>query len=219
MNLFLINNYTMIIKKILLPILISFVLFSCDNRVKKDMGKISLEIFVYNQPSKNIYDAVRIPISKMYFKDDNFIEVMPDDKKQIPFAFITGDKYARFNNLEKINDIKKFYSLAKKNFGVKFVNDSIQNYSSKKMLTDTSFNGYNYKRVAIATKKDYTVFYIHQTDTILPFSLSKQFDKDFHGILNRVDTYEIENDRFTSLRMTISDTIPSIFFNALKNLK
>ncbi|WP_155960815.1 hypothetical protein [Flavobacterium daejeonense] len=208
-------------RKILLLILFSFALFSCDNREKKTMGKISLEIFVYNQPSKNIYDAVRIPISKMYFKDNNFIEVLPDfeNRKQIPFAFITGDKYARFNNLEKINQITKFYDLAKKNFGVKFINDSIQNYTSKKILTDTSFNGYNYKRVAIATKKDYTVFYIHQTDTILPFSLSKQFDKDFHGILNRVDTYEIEKDRFTSLRMTISDTIPSNFFNALNNLK
>lgn len=212
----------MIIKKTLFLLLVSFVLFSCDNRVKRNTGKISLEIFVYNQPSKNIYDAVRIPISKMYFKDDNFIEVLPNfenDNKQIPFAFISGDKFARFNNLNKINDIQKFYSLAKKNFGVKFINDSIKNYSSKKILADTSFNGYNYKRVAIATKEDYTVFYIHQTDTILPFSLSNQFDKDFHGILNRVDTYEIKKDRFTSLRMTISDTIPATFFNALKSLK
>jgi hypothetical protein len=212
----------MIIKKTLFLLLVSFVLFSCDNRVKRNTGKISLEIFVYNQPSKNIYDAVRIPISKMYFKDDNFIEVLPNfenDNKQIPFAFISGDKFARFNNLNKINDIQKFYSLAKKNFGVKFINDSIKNYSSKKILADTSFNGYNYKRVAIATKEDYTVFYIHQTDTILPFSLSNQFDKDFHGILNRVDTYEIKKDRFTSLRMTISDTIPATFFNALKSLR
>ena len=212
----------MIIKKALFLLLVSFVLFSCDNRIKRNMGKISLEIFVYNQPSKNIYDAVRIPISKMYFKDENFIEVLPNFEnynKQIPFAFISGDKFARFNNLNKINDIKKFYSLAKKNFGVKFINDSIKNYSSKKILPDTSFNGYNYKRVAIATKEDYTVFYIHQTDTILPFSLSNQFDKDFHGILNRVDTYEIKKDRFTSLRMIVSDTIPATFFNALKSLK
>lgn len=212
----------MIIKKTLCLILISFALFSCDNKVKKNMGKISLEIFVYNQPSKNIYDAVRIPISEMYFQNENFIEVLPNienDNKHIPFAFISGDKFAPFNNLDKINDIKKFYNLATKNFGVKFINDSIKNYSSRKILTDTSFNGYNYKRVSIATKEDYTVFYIHQTDTILPFSLSSQFDKDFKGILNRVDTYEIKKDRFTSLRMTVSDTIPQNFFNALKGLK
>jgi hypothetical protein len=212
----------MIVKKMLFVLLISFLLFSCNNGIKKDIGKISLEIFVYNQPSKDIYDAVRIPISKMYFKNENFIEVLPNlqnGEKQIPYAFITGDRYARFNNLNKINDIKNFVSLAKKNFGVKFINDSIKNYSLKKMLADTVFNGYNYKRVAISTKEDYTVFYIHQTDTILPFSLSKQFDKDFKGILNRVDTYEIKKDRFTSLRMTVSDTIPNNIFNALNSIK
>jgi hypothetical protein len=212
----------MILKKTLILLFIAVLFISCNNRTKKDIGKISLEIYVYNQPSKNIYDAEKMNISTMYFKDDNFIEVLPNfnhDNHHIPYAFISGDKFAKFNDLNKINELSRFYNIAKKNFGVKFLNDSIKNYDIKKMLSDTSFNGYNYKRVAIATKEDYTVFYIHQTDTILPFSLSKQFDKDFNGILNRVDTYEIKKDRFTSLRMTVSDTIPSKFFKALKSIK
>ncbi|WP_346986137.1 hypothetical protein [Chryseobacterium sp. POE27] len=35
----------------------------------------------------------------------------------------------------------------------------------------------------------YTRFYIYPTDTILPYSIYKHAEKDYHGRLERIDSY------------------------------
>lgn len=213
-------------KKVLITsILIMTIILTvgCNQRKKVKSGRIDIEMYIYPDASLGGEEAIHFPISRLYFSGDNFIEVLPkytDSISQLPFVFIqNGEKYTRFKDFNTISDIDvaKFKDVAKKTIGVKFKNDSITDFSKREALTDTVFNGFNYKRYKIVSPDAYTVFYVHQTDSLLPFSLSNQFDKEARGILNRVDTYEMKEDRFTSLRLTLNDTIPADIFKALKS--
>lgn len=195
------------------------VLFGCNGKTKMKSGCIKLEVFVYNDPGRNLYDSYRLPISTLYFLDDEFIEQVPVVKDTAgfpPFAYIREGMFTPLNTLAKKKDLLDFYPLSKKNFGAVFVNMPVPNYDKRIGLPDTSFNGYQYKRFRVVSQEEYSVFYIHQTDTILPFSLGSQVEKDYGGILNRIDTYEIKNDRFISLRMHVSKGIPEMIYSSLK---
>lgn len=209
--------------KNLLLILFSVIIFTSCTKNRKENGKIDVQLLVYNNPSVDPYDVFLMPISTMYFKKNTFIETVQEYKEGMPlsepsFALIKNNQFDVFSDLNSIAEVKPNKDLKTKNVGVKFVTD-IVDYNRRVNLTDTVLNGMKYKRARIVSDSVYTVFYIHQTDTILPFSLSPQFDKDYHGVLNRVDTYEKKHDRFTSLRMVVSDTIPERFYNALKQVK
>ena len=203
---------------ILFSILVT--LSSCNKEIKVRTGRIDIELIVFNNASDEPENAIHIPISKMYFRDNNFIEVL-QHKDDFPYVLIKENKFSKFENLSNLNMLTadRFIDLKEKNIGVKFVNDTVRNFEERKVMTDTAFNGYNYKRYSISDENTFAVFYVHQTDSVLPFSLSNQFDNEAKGILNRVDTYEIKEDRFTSLRMTLNDTIPKNFYEALKSLK
>ncbi|WP_313262343.1 hypothetical protein [Sphingobacterium sp.] len=209
-------------KKYLFYLLGLLVISSCA-KPKRANGRIDIQMMVYNDPSNDPYNSFLLPISTMYFKDDLFIENIQEYKDGIPlenlsYSIVKGNKFGVFSNLNDITEVKVDKDLKDKNVGVKFVNDVV-NYNTRENLSDTVLNGINYKRARIVNDSVYTVFYINQTDTILPFSLSPQFDKDYDGILDRVDTYEKNHDRFTSLRMTLNDTIPQRYYNALNLLK
>lgn len=193
---------------------------SCNDRKIKRSGKIDVQLLIYNNPIDEPYDVYFMPISTMFFEKNNFIEIIPQYgdssiMRKEKFALIKNEHFQIFDDLNSVASLHPETPLKDKNVGVKFVND-IVDYYKKENMADTTFNGFNYKRVRIVSDTAYTVFYIHQTDTILPFSLSPQFDKDYNGILNRVDTYEKYRNRFTSLRLLVSDTIPEKYYKALK---
>lgn len=209
--------------KNLILILLVIISFSSCNKSKRESGKIEVQLMVYNNPSVDPYDAFLMPISTMYFKQNTFIETLQQYKDGVPlpeqsFALVKDNLYDVFSDLNAISEVKPNKAVKTKDVGVKFDTD-IVDYNRRENLTDTVLNGLKYKRARIVSDSVYTVFYIHQTDTILPFSLSPQFDKDYNGVLNRVDTYEKKHDRFTSLRMNVSDTIPQRFYNALKQVE
>lgn len=197
-------------------------LTSCSEKKTKRNGKIDVQLLIYNNPTEDPYDMFVLPISTMYFEKNNFLEIVQNYENGLPtgqgFALVNKESYAVFDDLNSISEIKPNLPLKDKNVGVKFVND-IVDYSKRENLADTILSGLKYKRARIVSDSAYTVFYIHQTDTILPFSLSKQFDKDYNGVLNRIDTYEKFENRFTSLRLSVSDTIPKQYYNALKQVK
>ncbi len=195
-------------------------LLGCDSKIRMKSGCIRLEVFVYNDPGGNIHDSYRLPLSTLYFLGNEFIEQLPDMSDTTgfpPFAYIREGMFAPLNGLTENKEPLNFHPLSKKNFGAVFVNIPVPNYENRVELPDTSFNGYNYRRIRITSKEDYSVFYIHQTDSVLPFSLARQVEADYGGILNRIDTYEIINDRFISLRMHVSNGIPEMVYSKLKN--
>lgn len=201
-------------------VFLSLLLLACDSKIRMKSGCIRLEVFVYNDPGGNLSDSYRLPLSTLYFLDSEFIEQLPEMSDTAgfpPFAYIREGMFAPLNGLTENKEPLDFHPLSKKNFGAVFVNMPVPNYANRVELPDTSFNGYNYRRIRITSKEDYSVFYIHQTDSILPFSLAPQVETDYGGILNRIDTYEVTNDRFISLRMHVSKGIPELVYSTLKN--
>ena len=201
-------------------ILVLLILVSgCRDKIRMQSGSIKLEVFVYNDPEGNLQDSYLLPLSTLYFLGDHFIEQLPDMSDTTgfpPFAYIREGKFAPLYGLTENEKPLSFYPLSKKNFGAVFVNMPVPHYANRVELPDTSFNGYNYRRIRIRSNEDYSVFYIHQTDSIPPFSLAPQVEADYGGILNRIDTYEITNDRFISLRMHVSKGIPEMVYSTLK---
>lgn len=204
----------------LFSLLLLLLLVGCKSPHKMKAGTISLEVFVYNDPEKNLYNSYRLPISTLYFLDNDFIEKVPptpDSMALNNYAYIQKGLFIKLDNLSGIKTIKATLPLSAKKFGAVFVDKPVPFYEKREELRDTVFNGYNYRRVRIVTGMEYSVFYIHQVDSVIPYSLAPQFDKDYHGILNRIDSYDKVNGRFISLRMKVTPGIPELIYKSFKN--
>jgi len=198
-------------------------LSACDGRARRTAGRIDIRLIVYSDPENDPYDMFVLPVSTIYFARNCFLEAIPElgggSDADRTFVLVKDGKYAAFRSLGSVADLRPSIPLGKKDLGVRFANDSVPGYEKREDLTDTVMNGRDYRRARIVTDSAYAVFYVHRTDTVLPYSLSSQFDRDYRGTLDRVDTYEKYRNRFTSLRMTVSDTLPQRFYNALKQVK
>ena len=194
-------------------------IFACKKKIQKHAGHIQLEAAVYNDPTNDLYNSQLLPVSDLYFMGERFIEKIDyhTDSLNIPkFGLIENGKVILANTLDELSSSNHTLDVPEKKYGALFSLPPVPDYERREAMNDTTFDGYNYKRVRIVTDSAYTVFYIHQTDTILPFSLAPQIDNDYKGVLNRIDTYDKMSDRFVSLRMTVTDTIPQSIYNHLK---
>ncbi|HLT86478.1 MAG TPA: hypothetical protein VKZ57_02745 [Sphingobacterium sp.] len=204
-------------------LLLSLLVLSCSKPEKK-AGKINLQLVVYNDPNGDLYNSFLMEITDLYFIGNRFLEKLPypNDSLGVPkFYYIHKNRFAPANSLEEIKSQStlSFQDVTEKIHGSQFVIPDIPGYDKRASLPDTNFNGYSYKRVRIATDSVYSVFYIHQTDTVLPFSINPAIEKEYSGILNRVDSYNRVEDKFYSLRMTVTDTIPQSIFDVLNSVK
>lgn len=201
----------------------SCIFFACGNKVRK-AGRIQIEVAVYHDPNGDLYDSELVQISDLYFVGTRFLEHIPyyNDSLQIPrFTLINLDEGNTIaaNDLNKLQKCNTYRDLSKKKYGAIFLPPPVPDYGTRETISDTIFGGYNYKRLRIVNDSSYSVFYVHKTDTMLPFSLAPQISKDYPGQLNRIDTYDKINDRFVSLRMTVTDTVPLKIFNILNTAK
>ena len=112
-----------------------------------------------------------------------------------------------------------------KTVGAVFTKEPLLNYRNRRKLSDTVLFKKNYKRFEINSPWNYTRYYIYPTDTILPYSLYKKVGKDYHGRIERIDSYDKKKDIFVTLqlipRKNWDDTAKEIFeFNHfVKNRK
>lgn len=196
-------------------------IFACKDKMR-DAGHIQIEAAVYHDPEGDLYNADLLQISDLYFIGQHFLEEVPyhNDSLNIPqYAYIKDGKFSGGQSLQEVLNSADLKPLEEKAFGAMFSPPPVPDYEKRESMSDTAFNGYNYKRLKIVNDSSYSVFYIHQTDTLMPFSLAPQVDKDYKGVLNRIDTYDKTNNRFVSLRMTVTDTIPKSFYEILINKK
>lgn len=198
-------------------------LFACREKVRK-AGRIQIEAAVYHDPTGDLYDSDLVQISDLYFVGMRFLEHIPyyNDSLQVPrFTLIDVNegKIVDGYSLIELQNNNNFKEISKKKYGAIFIPPPVPNYGKRENIPDTTFGGYNYKRLRIVNDSSYSVFYVHKTDTVLPFSLAPQIDRDYKGVLNRIDTYDKLNDRFVSLRMTVTDTVPVAIFNLLNTKK
>ena len=198
------------VKSIFILSILTIFLISCHKEIKSEKGGIDIISNVYFDASKGLNKMQNFHVSKLNYQNDSIIELIPD----LEFPEMTTATYfikdSVFYNLENDNvsavlsEIQKKQKpnlVYQKKSGAIFTKDPILNYRNRRKLSDTILFKKNYKRFEINSPWNYTRYYIYPTDTILPYSLYKEIGKEYHGRIERIDSYDKKKDIFVSLQL------------------
>ena len=198
------------VKSLFILSILPVFLISCHKEIKSEKGGIDIISNVYFDASKGLNKMRTFHVSKLDYQNDSIIELIPD----LEFPEITTATYfikdSVFYDLENDNasavlsEIQKRQKptlvYTKKN-GAIFTKDPIINYRNRRKLSDTVLFKKNFNRFEINSPWNYTRYYIYPTDTILPYSLYKEVGKEYHGRIERIDSYDKKKDIFVSLQL------------------
>ena len=198
------------VKSIFILSILTIFLISCHKEIKSKKGGIDIISNVYFDASKGLNKMRTFHVSKLNYQNDSIIELIPDLEFPEMMKATYFIKDSIFYNLENDNvsavlsEIQKKQKpnlvYTKKN-GAIFTKDPIINYRNRRKLSDTVLFKKNYKRFEINSPWNYTRYYIYPTDTILPYSLYKEVGKEYHGRIERIDSYDKKKDIFVSLQL------------------
>ena len=198
------------VKSIFILSILTIFLISCHKEIKSEKGGIDIISNVYFDASKGLNKMQNFHVSKLNYQNDSIIELIPDLEFPEMMKATYFIKDSIFYNLENDNvsavlsEIQKKQKpnlvYTKKN-GAIFTKDPIINYRNRRKLSDTVLFKKNYKRFEINSPWNYTRYYIYPTDTILPYSLYKEVGKEYHGRIERIDSYDKKKDIFVSLQL------------------
>lgn len=189
---------------------LSATLISCKKKIISEKGGIDIISNVYFDASKGLENMRSFHISKLNYKNDSIIELVPDlefPEMTMATYFIKDSVFYNLENdnasavLSEIQKKQKPVSVYIKTTGAIFTKDPILNYRNRRKLSDTVLFKKNYKRFEINSPWNYTRYYIYPTDTILPYSLYKEADEDYHGRIERIDSYDKQKDIFVSMQL------------------
>ncbi|REC65513.1 hypothetical protein, partial [Epilithonimonas hispanica] len=188
-----------------------FVSTSCHKEIKSEKGGIDVVSNVYFDVSKNLDKIQSFHLSSLNYSGDSIIERIPDADapeitQQIYFikdslCYTIEDENPGKIILSDIIKKQKPLSVEEKKVGTLFSQEKIPNYRNRKNLSDTVLFKKKYKRFEINSPWMYTRFYIYPTDTILPYSIYKHAENDYHGRLERIDSYNKKTDIFVTLQL------------------
>ena len=198
------------VKSIFILSILTIFLISCHKEIKSEKGGIDIISNVYFDASKGLNKMQNFHVSKLNYQNDSIIELIPDLEFPEMMKATYFIKDSIFYNLENDNvsavlsEIQKKQKpnlVYQKKSGAIFTKDPILNYRNRRKLSDTILFKKNYKRFEINSPWNYTRYYIYPTDTILPYSLYKEIGKEYHGRIERIDSYDKKKDIFVSLQM------------------
>ncbi|MFT3919972.1 hypothetical protein [Cloacibacterium sp.] len=197
------------LKFIFLFFIFFLVLISCRKEIKSEKGGIDIISNVYFDASKGLSKMQSFHLSRMNYSGELMIELVPDlEFPEITTAsyFIRDSVFYDLNNntstvLSELQKKKKPTSVYAKTIGAVFTKDPLLNYRNRRKLSDTVLFKKNYKRFEINSPWNYTRYYIYPTDTILPYSLYKEAEKDYQGRIERIDSYDKKKDIFVTLQL------------------
>lgn len=198
-------------KVLLIPYLFFlFVSFSCHKEIPSEKGGIDLISNIYFGASKGLNQLQSFHLSKLNYSGDSIVELVPDFtfseinkqvyyiKDSLYFPLGTENNTLIFSEISKKQKPNLIWN---KKDGAIFSKEEIPNYRNRINLSDTVLFKKKYKRFEIKSPWNYTRFYVYPTDTILPYSLYKHAEKDYHGRLERIDSYNKETDIFVTLQL------------------
>ena len=198
------------VKSIFILSILTIFLISCHKEIKSEKGGIDIISNVYFDASKGLNKMQTFHVSKLNYQNDSIIELIPDlefPEMMTATYFIKDSIFYDLENdnvsavLSEIQKKQKPNLVYQKKSGAIFTKDPILNYRNRRKLSDTILFKKNYKRFEINSPWNYTRYYIYPTDTILPYSLYKEIGKEYHGRIERIDSYDKKKDIFVSLQM------------------
>ena len=197
--------------KLIFPFfLFLFWLSSCQKEIKSEQGGIDLISNVYFGASKGLDQMESFHLSKINYSQNQVLELVPDNSfpelnKQM--YYIKDSLYFQLDPSEKniifsdVSQKQKPLSIWNKKEGAIFSKEWLLNYRNRRNLSDTVLFNKKYKRFEINSPWSYTRFYVYPTDTILPYSFYKHVENDYHGRLERIDSYNKKSDIFVTLQL------------------
>lgn len=174
-----------------------------------ESGRIDVIATIYFNPSQNLDDSKTILISKLNFKNDTIIEIVPDidypDRISNIYLIIdsTFSNLGNFETAKKTNfkKISNKLSLDNKFNGVVYTDLKVPNWGFRVHINDTVLFSKNYLRFQIRSDESFTRYYVAKTDTILPFAIYPKTAQFYKGRIERVDSYDRINDVFVTLQL------------------
>ncbi len=201
-------------KKIaILSIFLGFLVVSCQQdkpKIKSPKGVVEIITNIYLEASKGLDSVRSYQVSKLNYQGDTIIEFVPNlDYPQFidKVFFIKDSLYFDMGTTEQaqriILDTQKnnWLSVYKKQRGAVFYKGVVLKYAERQNITDTVLFNKKYKRFEVRATNNFSRYYIYETDTILPYSLNHQIDKDYNGRLERIDSYDKVRDIFITVQL------------------
>lgn len=200
------------INSLILFFLSATILLSCNKKIKSEKGGIDIISNIYFNASKSLDEVQHIHVSKLNYKGDTILEIIPDlaipeISEQVYLIIDTlcyqigSPEIAKTTTFKDAIKTRKRINVKNKIEGAIFLDEVIPNYSHRRLISDTTIFKKNYKRFEINSPDSYTRFYVYPTDTILPYSLYKHADKEYKGRIERIDSYNKKKDIFVSLQL------------------
>ncbi|MBV2165373.1 MAG: hypothetical protein KUL76_02425 [Kaistella sp.] len=198
------------LKTLFLLCLVAILPYSCRKEIKSEKGGIDLISNVYFDASKGLEQMQSFHLSKLNYSGNQIIEFVPDHSSpeiNTQTYLIQDSLYYPIENdngsiiLSEVAKIQNPQLVWNKKEGAIFSKEQILNYRNRRKLSDTVLFNKKYKRFEINSPWNYTRFYIYPTDTILPYSIYRDAEKDYGGRLERIDSYNKKTDIFVSLQL------------------
>lgn len=184
-------------------------------QAQKRVGTIEINVSIYDDADKGLSDIHFLNVSKMYYLDNLLIEEV-EMNDTIMFCVFNSKFHTDFTTDIDSLALMKPHNIESKKHGTLFLGTSIPNYSDRMMMNDTILDQIHYKRFAIKSENEYSVFYL-QDKLNIPYSFNKKAEDDYSGTITRIDTYNISDDRFISITLNSKNKIQRQFYNNLSN--
>lgn len=175
--------------------------------IKSEKGGIDIITNIYFDASKGLDNTKHILLSKINYKNDSIVELIPNVEypEFVDGVVIIKDSlYQEYeNNFSNIlfADLKKGKKVTDKKFGSMWSDKPIPNFDKREDLNDTVLFKKNFKRFKIDSKDHFSIYYINQTDTLFPYQVYPVESKSYGGRLERIDTYNRKDDMFITIQL------------------
>lgn len=195
----------------------ALILWACGKKekVKAEKGGIDIVSNVYFNASKGLNDMKTVVVSKLNYKGDTIVELVPniDIPEFTDYIYLIKDSLA-FNITDKntqqfmFADLPKTPSIPilKKEQGAMFNLKMIPKFHLRKDINDTILFKKSYKRFSVNDGENLTMYYVHPTDTLLPYAIYPYEGNRYGGRVERVDMYNIKKDIFISVQLLTRNT-------------
>jgi len=201
-----------------------------NGMVMSRQGSIDVVLNAYFGASNGLDDHRLFHLSRMDYDGGDMVEFAPNptfpeiidsvyyiDLKDRRYYTVGGTDDARSLLFGEKRKTGSGRDVGSKELGVKWTDMPIPHYESRRDIADTVLygDGRAFARFEIDLPDSYSIYYIHRTDTILPYSLNPEADGEYGGRLERIDSYDRKRDLFTTIviipRSTISEAARPIF--------
>ncbi len=199
--------------KYLLPLIIcTGLLSSCHKPIHAEKGAIDVLSNVYLNASKGLNQIKSYHVSTLNYSHDTILELIPNQEigqiteeayfiQDTTFLTINNPEYVNRISIEELKSGQNPKSIFQKQTGSVFTHEHLPNYAYRHDISDTILFGKTYKRFEIKSPENYARYYVHPTDTILPYTIYGEVYKQYKGRIERIDSYNKESDIFITLQL------------------